>query len=56
MKCFENKRTEHMIKNRFLSLTLKTKKKYPCICDEEDALKQIAEDMGLDVSNIPSRV
>lgn len=47
MKCFGNRRTEHMIKNRFLSLTLKCKKSNPMITDEESALKKISEEFGL---------
>lgn len=40
MKCFDNQRTEHMIKNRFLSLMLKCKKMFPFIQDEETAIKR----------------
>lgn len=47
MKCFDNKRTEHMIKNRFLSLILKCKKMHPYITDEDKALKKITGDLGL---------
>ena len=35
MRAFENARTEHMIKNRFISLILKFKKLYPLIQDED---------------------
>lgn len=47
MRCFNNQRTEHMIKNRFLSLILKCKKAHPFIQDEETAIKKISEEMGL---------
>lgn len=46
MKCFDNQRTEHMIKNRFLSLILKCKKTFPFIQDEESAIKKIFQEMG----------
>jgi len=43
MKCFNNERTEHMIKNRFLSLILKCKKFHPFIQNEETAIIKLAE-------------
>ena len=36
-----------MIKNRYLSLTLKCKKNHHYSCDEEEAIRLIAEGMGL---------
>lgn len=42
MKVLGNHRTEHMIKNRFISLVLKHKKAHPYVYDEEDAVKGIA--------------
>ena len=47
MKCFGNKRTEHMIKNRFLSLILRCRKNNPSIIDEEKALYKIAAEFDL---------
>lgn len=47
MKALNSNRTEHMIKNRFISLVLKYKKQNPFIYGEEDALKGIAEAMGI---------
>ena len=42
MRVFGNQRTEHMIKNRFISLILKYKKIHPFIQDEEDIINKIA--------------
>ena len=59
MKIFGNHRTEHMIKNRFISLVLRYKKSHPYVYDEEEALKGIAREMGFieekDDQNIFSR-
>ena len=41
-KMIGNHRTEHMIKNRFISLVLRYKKAHPYIYGEEDALNGIA--------------
>lgn len=42
MRSFGNQRTEHMIKNRFISLVLKFRKLYPLIQDEEEVIKKMA--------------
>lgn len=47
MRCFGNQRTEHMIKNRFISLVLRFKKIYPLIQDEEDLIRKIGEYMEI---------
>ena len=47
MRVFGNQRTEHMIKNRFISLILKYKKIHPFIQDEEDIINKIAQDMEI---------
>lgn len=47
MKCFDNQRTEHMIKNRFLSLILRCQKLNPFIHDEKILIGKLAVEMNL---------
>lgn len=49
MRKFENARTEHMIKNRFISLILKFKKAYSLVEDEDELVQKMAVDMGIDL-------
>lgn len=42
-----------MVKNRFISLILRTKKKYPDIVEEEQVLEEISREMVLNLHDMP---